>query len=203
MTWKTSFERFSFDDDECSLNCEAFQRFSIIFGLFTWDLFASAHNVQCPAFFTRKTNAVAQEWANLGNLWAHPPWWIIDFVVGKLECYEPTNRPLFESIFYVISTSWYYYIMDLIASHRTKTCAWSIRFCMPGTYILLYNTSIHSWFVLVWTNLKWKTSPITRQTLRSKRDVLSRPRFLFLARVSFRRRIILDRKHVLCIRNGL
>eukprot|EP00963_Diacronema_lutheri_P004118 scaffold312_cov409-Pavlova_lutheri.AAC.19 len=55
--------RLSFDDEEYALNREAFERFSIIFGPFTWDLFASPNNAQCPAFFTRETNALAQEWA--------------------------------------------------------------------------------------------------------------------------------------------
>ena len=78
----------SFDDEEYSLNREAFERFSIIFGQFTWDLFASAYNAQCLAFFTRETNALAKEWASLGNLWEHPPCCLIDSVVGKLEA-EP------------------------------------------------------------------------------------------------------------------
>eukprot|EP00963_Diacronema_lutheri_P006924 scaffold619_cov368-Pavlova_lutheri.AAC.3 len=38
--------------------------------------------------FTRETNALAQEWASLGNLWAHLPCCLIDSVVGKLEA-EP------------------------------------------------------------------------------------------------------------------
>eukprot|EP00963_Diacronema_lutheri_P000213 scaffold12_cov368-Pavlova_lutheri.AAC.2 len=59
-----------------------------MFGQFTWDLFASAHNAQCPTFFTWATNALAQEWASLGNLWAHPPCCLIDSMVGKLEA-EP------------------------------------------------------------------------------------------------------------------
>eukprot|EP00963_Diacronema_lutheri_P005728 scaffold451_cov341-Pavlova_lutheri.AAC.6 len=80
--------RLSFDDEECALNGEAFERFSIIFGPFTWDLFASAHNAQCPAFFTRETNALAREWASHGNLWAHPPSCLIDSVIGKLDA-EP------------------------------------------------------------------------------------------------------------------
>jgi len=65
--------RLSFNDEEFALNREAFERFSIIFGPFTWDLFASSNNAQCPAFFTRETHALAQEWASLGNLWPHPP----------------------------------------------------------------------------------------------------------------------------------
>eukprot|EP00963_Diacronema_lutheri_P008604 scaffold763_cov403-Pavlova_lutheri.AAC.1 len=80
--------RLSFDDEEYSLHREAFERFSIIFGPFTWDLFAPAHNAQCPTFFTWETNALAQEWARLGNLWAHPPCCLVDSVVGKLEA-EP------------------------------------------------------------------------------------------------------------------
>lgn len=49
---------FPFDDEEYSLNRETFERFSIIFGQFTWDLFAYASNVQFPAFFARYTSAL-------------------------------------------------------------------------------------------------------------------------------------------------
>eukprot|EP00963_Diacronema_lutheri_P003197 scaffold270_cov347-Pavlova_lutheri.AAC.12 len=77
--------RLSFDDEEYALHREAPERFSITFRPFTWDLFASPKHAQCPAFFTRETHALAQEWASLGNLWAHPPCCLIDSVMGKLE----------------------------------------------------------------------------------------------------------------------
>eukprot|EP00963_Diacronema_lutheri_P010994 scaffold1299_cov385-Pavlova_lutheri.AAC.5 len=80
--------RLSFDEEEYALNREAVERFSILFGPFTWDLFASPNHAQCPAFFTQETLALAQEWANLANLWAHPPCCLIDTVIGKAEA-EP------------------------------------------------------------------------------------------------------------------
>eukprot|EP00963_Diacronema_lutheri_P010099 scaffold957_cov322-Pavlova_lutheri.AAC.4 len=80
--------RLSLDDDGYSPNREASERFSIIFGQFPKDLFAPAHDAQCPPFFTRETNALAQEWASLGNLWAHQLCCLIDSVVSKLEA-EP------------------------------------------------------------------------------------------------------------------
>lgn len=91
MTRADTLSRFHFDTRDWKMNREIFAALAQRWGGFDVDLFAAAPNAQVPVFAAIRpdprsafTDAFSRSWANLGHVWAFPPFALIARVVAKM-----------------------------------------------------------------------------------------------------------------------
>jgi len=91
MTCADTLSRFHFDTRDWKMNREIFKGLAQLWGGFDFDLFAAAPNAQVPTFAAIRpdprsafTDAFSRSWANLGHVWAFPPFALIARVVAKM-----------------------------------------------------------------------------------------------------------------------
>ena len=112
------------------------------------DLFASAHNHQCPRFYSYThdscalgTNAFAHPWGDLGTIYAYPPPSLVSRVIQRLRTDRVRSSVLVVPAW--LSQSWWPLLMEMLTSpplllpnvpwltqdqwdHPTWPCRWSM-----------------------------------------------------------------------------